>query len=90
MSTSRLDSKGRVSIPREIREHLKIKRGALLRWIPLGERMIGLAVEVEEKCEYRDILSFLENLKAHKIERFGEPDYSPVSKSELWLKTSKE
>lgn len=90
MSTSRLDSKGRVSIPKEIRERFGIKQGTLLRWIPLGERIIGLTVEVEEGEEYKDILAFLEDLKPHEIERFGEPDYSPISKSELWLKASRE
>jgi len=90
MNASRIDSKGRVSIPKEVRERLRITQGTLLRWIPLSERMIGLAVEAEEKSDHQDILAFLENLGANKIERFEEPDYRPISKSELWLKVSTE
>jgi bifunctional DNA-binding transcriptional regulator/antitoxin component of YhaV-PrlF toxin-antitoxin module len=90
MPTAKLDSKGRVLVPREIRESFRIKQGTLLRWIPLSEKIVGLMVETEKKEGYEGILAFLENLKANEIERFGKPDYRPISKSELWLRASRE
>lgn len=90
MSNSKLDSKGRVLVPKEIRESFGLKQGMLLRWIPLSEKIVGLMIEVEEKGEYEDVLAFLENLRAGEIERFGKPDYRPISKSELWLRASRE
>lgn len=76
-------------MPKEVREQFGIKGGMVLRWVPLGQRIVGLAVEAEERGDYEDVLAFLERLRAHEVERLEEPDYSPVSKSELWLRASK-
>lgn len=89
MPDSKLDSKGRVLIPKKIREQFGIKKGTLLRWIPLGEKVVGLMVNEENKKDYESVWTFLETLKADEIERFGKPDYKPISKTELWLRASK-
>lgn len=82
MLTSKVDSKRRIRIPKEVFEVMGIREGDTVRWIPLGERM---AAVVAEKGEENDVLVFLEKLGSTKIERTGEPDYREVSKSELWL-----
>jgi len=83
MRVSKVDAKGRVTIPKEFRERL---RGRRIRWVPLGERMVGLEAKAEGRNELKEVLAYLENLTAEEIERFGEPEYGEVPKSELWLK----
>ncbi len=89
MRTSRVDSKGRVLLPKEIRERMGIDKGTLLRWIPFSERVIGLVVEKKEGNDYESVLSFLENLTINEVERSGRPDYTPISKKDLWILSSK-
>jgi len=84
MRASKVDAKGRVTIPREFRGRLK----GGIRWIPLGERMVGLEAKTEEMDESKEVLAYLENLTAEEVERFGELEYGEIPKSELWLKAS--
>ncbi len=84
--SSRVDSKGRVCIPKEVKDALGIKEGGSVRWILLGSKIAGLMVESGVgEVEEEKILDFLVNLSSKKINRIGKPDYMPISKSDLWL-----
>lgn len=87
MRVSKVDAKGRVMIPKELRERLKLE-GRRVSWIPLGERIVGLEAEAERRDELREVLTYLENLGTEEIRRLGEPEYEEIPKSELWLKAS--
>jgi AbrB family looped-hinge helix DNA binding protein len=88
MRASKVDAKGRVTIPKEFRERLKLG-GRRVSWIPLGERIVGLEAEMERGNGSREVLAYLENLGAEEIKRLGEPEYGEIPKSELWLKALK-
>ena len=84
--SSKIDSKRRVRIPEEVKDALGIKEGDAVRWILLSKKIAGLMVESEgEGGEEEKVLDFLVNLGSKKIERTGKPDYTPISKSDLWL-----
>ncbi|MEM2134747.1 MAG: AbrB/MazE/SpoVT family DNA-binding domain-containing protein [Candidatus Freyarchaeota archaeon] len=82
--SSKVDSKGRVRIPDEVRESLGIKEGDSVRWILLSSKIAGLMVESSEEGEEK-FLDFLVSLSSKKIKRTGKANYAPLSKSDLWL-----
>ncbi len=85
MRASKVDAKGRVTIPKEFRDYLKLG-GRRVNWIPLGKRIIGLELMTKGDDELKEVLTYLEGLSAKKIGRFGKPEYKEIPKSELWLK----
>ncbi|WXG39819.1 MAG: AbrB/MazE/SpoVT family DNA-binding domain-containing protein [Candidatus Freyarchaeum deiterrae] len=86
MVSFKVDSKMRVRIPKEVRDALGIKEGDAVRWILLGSKIAGLMVESNGKGGKEEkILDFLVNLGSKTIKRSGKPDYSHISKSDLWL-----
>jgi len=85
MRASKVDAKGRVTIPKEFRERLKLG-GKRVNWIPLGKRIIGIESVTKGGDESKEVLTYLEGLGAEKIGRLGKPEYEEIPKSELWLK----
>jgi AbrB family looped-hinge helix DNA binding protein len=86
MVSSKVDSKMRIRIPKEVRNALGVGEGDAVRWFLLSSKIAGLMVESHEEGEEEEkILDFLVNLSSKKIKRTGKPDYAPISKSDLWL-----
>jgi len=85
MRASKVDAKGRVTIPKELRERLKLE-GRRVNWITLGKRIIGFESVTKGGDELKEVLTYLENLSAEKIGRLGKPEYEEIPKSKLWLK----
>lgn len=83
MLTSKVDSKRRIRIPKEVAEAMGVREGDTVRWSIIGDCVAAVTVEKEGEAE--DALRFLENLASMSIRRTGEPDYSEFSKSELWM-----
>jgi bifunctional DNA-binding transcriptional regulator/antitoxin component of YhaV-PrlF toxin-antitoxin module len=76
----------RVHVPEEVKDALGIREGDTVRWILLSSKIAGLIVESNEEGEEEEkILDFLVNLSSKKIKRTGKPDYTPISKSDLWF-----
>lgn len=90
MPASKIDSKGRTLVPKEIRDKLNLRGGAKLSWVVLGEGFVGVKVGAEEADTNESIINFLRSLSPADVERFDRPDYRPVSKAELWMSALEE
>jgi len=90
VSTSKIDSKGRTLIPKEIRDKLRWMSGARLTWITLGEELVGVRAKAEETDASDSVINFLETISPAEIKRFDKPDYRPISKADLWLSAVRE